>query len=348
MKNSEQLSPCPSWIPDCVAHSGYSSEVISVFALSTTLIMFLAFTLINIVVKYGKKRKLLNCFKLQLLYITVQQAFRLLWWPFEILEYSTGSVTQHELEVLNLICFLIDFALQIDFANKQFVSHSTRILFKGKKRLRVINALLVGYQGLVVLVCFVMMIVDLVNNGIQTYSSCLVFMSYVGLVNSMVIIVLVAIVFGRKCKNDMSVISHHDRQFAIAVSLIICSNLLRFVMENFIRQRDINPNLYGVFAVFLPNIVTSIAVITFCILVLRVTQHTQTASQIHARRQSISQGSTFQYEMQIVTGQRRRRRSSHASGIPRPRRTSNEIPKQDYTNDYSLSLSDDEATPAPV
>lgn len=145
MKNSPQRSPCPSWIPDCVAHSGYSSEVISVFALSTTLIMFLAFALINIVVKYGRKRRLLNCFKLQLLYITLQQAFRLLWWPFQILEYSVTSVTQHELEALNLICFLIDFALQIDFANKQFVSHSTRILFKEKKRLKIINALLIGY-----------------------------------------------------------------------------------------------------------------------------------------------------------------------------------------------------------
>lgn len=271
MKNSPQRSPCPSWIPDCVAHSGYSSEVISVFALSTTLIMFLAFALISIVVKYGQKRKLLNCFKLQLLYITVQQAFRLLWWPFQILEYATTSVTQHELEALNLVCFLIDFALQIDFANKQFVSHSTRILLKGKKHLKVINAVLVGYQGLVVLVCFIMMIVDIVDNGIQTYRGCLIFMSYVGLVNSAVIIVLVAIVFGRKCRNHMSVISHHDRQFAIAVSLIICANLLRFVMENFTSESEMNPNLYGVFAVFLPNILTSIAVITFCILVLRVT-----------------------------------------------------------------------------
>ena len=52
--------------------------------------------------------------------------------------------------------------------------------------------------------------------------------------------------------------------------------------------------------------------------------------------------------MQIVLGQRRRRKSSLASGIPRPRRTSNEIKRPDYTNDSSLSISDDEATPAPV
>lgn len=135
-----------------------------------------------------------------------------------------------------------------------------------------------------VLVCIVLMIVDIVDNGVQTYKSCLVFMSYVGLVNSVVIIVLVIIVFGNKCRNDMSVISHHDRQFAIAVSLIICSNLLRFAMQNFVSESEMNPNLYGVFAVFLPNIVTSIAVITFCILVLRVTQHIQAASQDHARR----------------------------------------------------------------
>lgn len=52
--------------------------------------------------------------------------------------------------------------------------------------------------------------------------------------------------------------------------------------------------------------------------------------------------------MQIVSGQRRRRKSSRAAGIPRPRRTSNEIKKVDYTCDTSLSLSDDEATPAKI